>query len=146
MTESENEKIVEKIVDALNRRDFEAYLTYFSDDVTFVMPSGRTVDKEWFRKELPIGSPASPDQKTSIDRMVSQGDTVWVESTITGTHTADWYGMPAFNKKFEYPSVAIYNFEAGKVKLVKTYWDRLRLFNQIQEKAVAELWDKMRRK
>jgi hypothetical protein len=91
LAESENEKTVEKIIDALNRHDFEAYMSHFSDDVTFVMPSGRTADKEGVRKELPIGCLASPDRKVSIDRMVSQGDTVWVENTVTGTQEADWY-------------------------------------------------------
>ena len=145
MTESENEKTVEKIIDAVNRRDFEAWMCYFSDDVTFVMPSGRTADMEKVRKELPIGCLASPDRKVSIDRIVSQGDMVWVESTVTGTQEADWYGIPATNKKFEYSQIVAYDFEAGKVKLVKSYWDRLRFFNQIQEKAVTEFQDQMRK-
>ena len=145
MTERENEKIVEKLIEAANRHDTEAQMSCYSDDVKVVMPSGRTADKEKLRKEIPIGCLAIPDRKVRIDRMISQGDTVWVEFTITGTQTEDWYGIPATNIKFEYPSVAIYDFEAGKVKLIKSYFDRLRFFNQIQEQAVAELWDKMRK-
>jgi len=145
LTERENEIVVEKIFEAMNRHDQEAILSHYSDDVKVVMPSGRTADKEKLRKEIPIGCLASPDLKVRIDRMVSQGDTVWVEFTITGTQTEDWYGIPATNKKFEYPSVDIYDFEAGKIKLLKVYFDRLRFFKQLNEKAVAELWDKMRK-
>ena len=45
MTERENEKVVEKIFEAMNRHEPEAFMSHFSDDLTFVMPSGRTVDK-----------------------------------------------------------------------------------------------------
>ncbi len=146
MTEGENEKIVEKIFEAMNRHDQEAVLIHYSDDVTGVMPSGTTIDKEEMRRRRPIGfMAASPDLKFRIDRMVSQGDTVWVEYTATGTQKGALFGIPATNKKFEYTSVFIYDFEAGKVKLYKCYFNMLRFLTQIQEKAVAELWDKMRK-
>ena len=77
--------------------------------------------------------------------MVSEGDTVWVEYTDTGTHKGAWAGIPATNKKVEYPLVLILDFEAGKVKLYKLYFDRLRFLSQLNEDAVAELWDKMRK-
>lgn len=87
---------------------------------------------------------AFPDSISRIDRMVSQGDTIVVKSTFTGTHKGDWFGIPATNKKVEYPELSIYDFEAGKVKLLKHFFDRLRLLSQLNEDAVSELWDKMR--
>jgi predicted metal-dependent phosphoesterase TrpH len=47
--------------------------------------------------------------------MISQGNTVVVELTFTGTH------KEAPNKKIEIPFVEIFDFEAGKVKLHKEY-------------------------
>jgi len=145
LTERENEKIVEKIFEAMNHHDTEAFMSHFSDDLTFVMPSGRTVDKEGLRKEIAIDDLGLPDSSYRVDRMGSKGNAVVVEYTRTGTHKGAWYRIPATNKKIEYPVVSIYDFEAGKVKLVKVYFDRLRLLNQMKEKAVAELWDKMRK-
>jgi steroid delta-isomerase-like uncharacterized protein len=147
LTERENEKIVEKIFEDMNRHDdLEAVFSHYSDDITGVLPSGTIIDKEEMRRRRPIGFMAAcPDLKFRIDRMVSQGDTVWVEYTATGTHKGDLFGIPATNKKFEYQSVFIYDIEAGKVKRYKCYFSMLRFLKQIQEKAVSELWDKMRK-
>ena len=146
LAERENEKIVEKMFEAWNRRDLEAFMSHLSDDVTVIWPSGRTVDKERLHKELSTEQmPAFPDSRWRVDRMVSQGDTVWVESTETGTHKGDWFRIPATNKKIDYPSVAIFDFEAGKVKLWKEYFDRMRFLNQLNKEAITELWDKMRK-
>ena len=138
--------IVEKIFEAWNRHDLEAIMSHFSDDVTVVTPSGSTVDKEGLRRMAAIEFSAFPDGRFRVDRMVSQDDTVWVESTFTGTHKGDWFRIPATNKKVEYPEVDIYDFDGGgKVKLFKLYFPRLRLLNQFNEQAVRELWDKMRK-
>ena len=144
MTERENEIVIKKIVEAWNRHDQEAFMSHLSDDVTIVWPSGRTVDKEGLRKEFDYST--FPDGRFRVDRMVSQDDTVWVESTFTGTNKGDWFRIPATNKTVEYPEVDIYDFDGGgKVKLFKLYFPRLRLLNQFNEQAVGELWDKMRK-
>ena len=145
MTERENDKIVEKIFETWNRRDLEGFMSCFSDDVTVVPPSGSTEDKEGLRRMVTIEFSAFPDGRFRVDRMVSQGNTVCVESTFTGTHKGAWFGIPATNKKVEYPEVDIYEFKAGKVKLFKLYFNLMRLLNQFNEQAVAELQDKMRK-
>jgi len=146
LTERENEKIVEKIFEAWNRRDFEAFMSHFTDDVKVVWPSGRTEDAEGLRKDIAIEDLGLPDSSWRVDHIVSQGDTVCVEYTKKGTHKGTWYCYSATNKKIEYPLVSIFNFEAGKVKLWRIYFDRLSVFNQMQEQTVAEFFDKMRRK
>lgn len=146
MTERKNEKIVEKIFEAFNRHDMESFMIHFSDDAKIIVPSGSTIDKEMFHKEFANKyMSAFPDGNDRIDRMVSKGDTVWVEYTFTGTHKGDYFRIPATNKKVEYPSVAIFDFEAGKVKRWKEYFDRMRFLNQLNKEAIAELWDKMRK-
>ena len=139
-------RAVEKIYRAWNRHDLEALMSHFSDDVTVVTPSGRTVDKEGLRRMVAIEFSGFPDGRFRVDRMVSSGYTIVVESTFTGTHKGDWFGIPATNKKVEYPEVDIYDFDGGeKVKLLKLYFPHMRFLNQLNEQAVAELWDKMRK-
>ncbi len=133
LTESENERVVEKIFESWDRHDLEALMSHFSDDVTVVTPSGRTVDKEGLRRMVAIEFSGFPDGRFRVDRMVSKGNTVWVESTFTGTHKGDWFGIPATNKKVEYPEVDIYDFEAGKVKLFKFYLDVRSIENQLNK-------------
>lgn len=50
---------------------------------------------------------------------MSQGNTVVVEWTFTGTHKGEVLGIPATNKKVEIPGVWILVLEAGKVNLLK---------------------------
>lgn len=136
LTERENEIVVEKIFEAWNRRDFEAYMSHLSDDAKIVWPTGRTVDKETFHRELSTKiMPVFPDGISRIDRMISQGNTVCVEWTFMGTHSKDFFGIPATNKKIEFPEVYIYDFEAGKVKLLKVHVNQLRVLKQIKEDA-----------
>jgi predicted ester cyclase len=40
--------------------------------------------------------------------MVSQGNTVVAEATITGTHKGEYLGIPATGKSIELPFVHIY--------------------------------------
>ena len=129
-------RAVEKIYRAWNLHDLEALMSHFSDDVTVVTPSGSTVDKEGLRRMAAIEFSAFPDGRFWVDRMVSQDDTVWVESTFTGTHKGAWFRIPATNKTVEYPEVDIYDFDGGeKVKLLKLYFPRLRFLNQLNQNA-----------
>ncbi len=68
-----------------------------------------------------------------VDRMVSQGNTVVVEWTCTGTHKGEVLGIPATNKKVEIPGVWILVLEAGKVNLLKVYWNPRRLEQFLRE-------------
>ena len=134
MTERENEIVAEKIFEAWNRHDLEAFMSHFSDDLKVVWTGGRTVDKKGFHSELSnYHMTAFPDSNFRIDRMVSHGNMVWLEHTETGTHKGEFHGIPATNKKFEYQAVMIFDFEAGKVKLWKLYLDLQSILNQLNE-------------
>jgi C-1 hydroxylase len=133
MSEDENEKVVRKMIEAMYRRDIDAFFDYLSDDFTYVFASGDRTDKEGFRRYLEGVLPAFPDIKYNLERVVSQGKTAVMEVTATGTHKGEYLGMPATNKKWELPEVHILDFEAGKVKLWKGYADTQRLIQQLSE-------------
>ena len=132
MSESENERVVKKIFEAYNRHDWDAMMDHFSDDATAVWPNGSRGDKEGIRKQNDALA-IFPDSRVQVDRMVSQGNTVVVEWTFTGTHRGEWLGIPATNKKVENLGVWILDFEAGKVKLKKVYFNVRRLEQFLRE-------------
>jgi len=74
-----------------------------------------------------------PDVRIRVDRMVSQGNTVVAEATITGTHKGEYLGIPATGKSIELPFVHIYDLEDGKVKLMKYYANLHSLLQQLRE-------------
>lgn len=57
---------------------------------------------------------------------------VIVEYTWPATHKSEWARIPATNKTFEMPEVAIYDFEAGKVKLWKGYSNPNKLIQHLR--------------
>ena len=54
---------------------------------------------------------AFPDLKVTTDAVVVEGDEVWVQSTMTGTHKGEFMGIPATGKK-----VSVAGFDRVKTK------------------------------
>ena len=124
MSESENEKVVREMVDAVNRHDVEAFLEYCADDVVAIYSSlNRYEGKEEWGRDLAHEWETVPDTNLRIMSMISGGNTVVLEWYWKGTITGDYHGIPATNKTYEAPGVWIIEFEKGKVKLVKYYWN-----------------------
>ena len=121
LTESENEKIALKIIEAYNSQDVDTFVDYFSDEVDVWWPDGATPDKEELRPEFGEIIEAFPDRRFDLVRMVSTDQTVIVECVVKGTNRGELFGMPPTNKTMAMPMVHIYDFEAGKVKRWRTY-------------------------
>ena len=143
MTESENEKIVEKIFESWDQHDTEAWMKLLSDDMTFVGQRS-TYGKEGVRESPEFL--AFPDSKFRIERMVSQGNTIVVEYNMTGTNTGDLPERRATNKKIDHRIVSIFEFEAGKVKRWNTYFDLTKRLEQLYEDIYVEVGEKIRQK
>jgi steroid delta-isomerase-like uncharacterized protein len=124
MTESDNEKVVREIINAINHQDLDALLDHLTDDVTaYLSGFDEMVGKEGVRMSWAEWYTAFPDIVFRVNRVLSQNNTVVVESTGKGTHKGEIFGIPATNKKFEAVGVWIFDFEAGKVKLWKEYYN-----------------------
>jgi steroid delta-isomerase-like uncharacterized protein len=131
MTESENEKIALKIIEAYNSQDVDVYVDYFSDDVDVWWPDGATPDKEELRTEFGEIIEAFPDRRFDLVRMVSTDKTVIAECVFKGTNRGELFGMPATNNSIEMPMVHIYDFEAGKVKRWRVYANYQTMMQQL---------------
>jgi len=113
-TETSNEGVVRKIFEGSTD-------VQYTDDFAYLAMGIGTLDKEAMDKLYGTLFETFPDVSFWINRMISQGNTVVVEYTLSATHNKDWAGIPATGKKFEYIGVEIYDFEAGKVKLLKSF-------------------------
>ena len=122
MSENENERVVQKIFEAYKRRDIDDYISYFADDSIWVLPDGTRLDKN-MHAGMRGDFAAFPDTNWYIEHMVSKGNIVVAEWTLIATHKGVFLGIPATNKKVEMQGVSIFQFESGKVKLYKDYWN-----------------------
>jgi steroid delta-isomerase-like uncharacterized protein len=71
-------------------------------------------DSELFEISSPIQA-AFPDRKNVIRTVVADGDMVGVQYRISGTHAADFLGVPATGKSFAIDAAAIFKFADGKI-------------------------------
>ncbi|MBA7613294.1 hypothetical protein ES703_20540 [subsurface metagenome] len=134
MTESENEKIVGKIVELVDLRELDELLEYFTDDVTAQAAGGEKRDKKGVRELFEESFPIWSDSVHRVDRMISKGDTVVAEIHWTGVHTGeDYAGIPATGKRVEMVAVWIMDFKDGKVKVFKAFINPGMVVQQLQE-------------
>lgn len=131
---SENEKAILKSYEAFNNRDLEGFLGVYSDDSTIILPSGRIgkgieFPKAWFQGVLE----SFPDCKYRVERTASKGDTVWLEVTSIATHSKEYLGIPASNKRVEFSMAVILDFEDGKIRRQTEYANMERLKQILSE-------------
>jgi steroid delta-isomerase-like uncharacterized protein len=129
---NENERVVQKIIEAVNRHDVDVEMEYMADDMTYVNDSVGTSDKNGFRDALVMFYAAFPDVKYQLNQMVSEGDTVVVELTVTGTHRGEFLGVPPTSKKINTHLAVVMEMQAGKVKRWRTYTDTATLMRQLE--------------
>jgi len=132
MTE-QNEMVVRKIQETYNRKDLDAMLEYYSDDVTVLMSWGDKVDKESLRKIMTDWIEVFPDGSERIERMLSIENTVVVEKHWKATHKGEIFGIPATHKEVKLYGAEIFDFESGLIKQQKLFWNFRNLEQQLRE-------------
>jgi steroid delta-isomerase-like uncharacterized protein len=132
LTEQDLVKIVKIFYDDFNRRDMDAAMAHFAEDVTYVDPWGNEHDKTGARALFESLKESFPDLKAWVNRAVSQGNTAMVECYESMTHTGDFFGIPPTNKKVEFQGAEIYEFQDGKVKHLRTYCNPNRILEYLR--------------
>jgi steroid delta-isomerase-like uncharacterized protein len=56
-----------------------------------------------------------PDWHTEIDDLIAEADKVVARITMTGTHTGDFWGIPATGKHVEFTGIYIVRIANGKI-------------------------------
>ena len=87
------------------------------------------VSEDFVNHEAPPGTPRGPgsvtffmhllarafsDQKWTIHRTVTEGDTVALHCTHSGRHTGEFFGLPATGRRFAYKQMHIIRVVDGK--------------------------------
>ena len=116
MSIEENKKIVQRYQEAYNRNNLDALEQIMSDEVLTPtslsgFPPGLEGAKAIHRKTL-IGM---PDIHTEIDELIAEGDKVVARCTMTGTHTGDFFGIPANGKSISVNAVYIVRIADGRI-------------------------------
>jgi steroid delta-isomerase-like uncharacterized protein len=134
---ADNANFVRSLLEAWNRRDFDYIGEHTAaDSVTTAAGSGET----WrglagVREYNSMWADAFPDGKITVDRIMEAGDTVIVEYTGRGTHTAPLVTSrgtsPATGRSATLHFCDVYDIKDGKVQKQNTYGDSGALMAQL---------------
>ena len=90
-------------------------------------PQGKAGFKRFFEDMFR----AMPDFRYTMLKIISEGDTVMMYSTVTATHKGEWLGNPATGNKLNFNAVDIFRIENGKIAEHWDVADTLKLFTQV---------------
>lgn len=120
MSVSATVELLKGFLEAFNRHDLDAIMSYFADDCVFYMPRGSAprgdlyVGKEQVRAGLARRFEGIPDVHYGEDRHWVCGDLGVSEWTLTGTSVS--------GKKVEVRGVDLLEFDHGKIIRKDSFW------------------------
>ena len=95
------------------------------EDVTFgVVMRG----KDGFKEIYPTFITAAADFKLEPKAWVTDDKSFAIEMVYSGTRKGDFPGLPATGKRFSIRMCKLWEFENGKIKGRRDYWDLVGLF------------------
>ncbi|ALV31231.1 ester cyclase [Streptomyces sp. CdTB01] len=134
---ADNETFVRDLFRAWNDRDYDTITDSVAPDCTLTEEgSGRTLQgPEGFTRLAKAMFDAMPDGKYTLDRLTTQGDTVVIEYTTTGTQTGDLAlpagTLPATGRHVTVHACDIYEIHEGKIHEGRAYLDTGAIMTQL---------------
>jgi steroid delta-isomerase-like uncharacterized protein len=135
---SENLRLVDRGINALNAKDLEGFLGLHAESVVQTSPvapeplKGLAATKEVFKGFFA----AFPDLHVRKERGLGEGDWVSWQGVITGTQRGPFQGpggqsVPPTMKSVRIPFSTVAKVENGKFTEVHTYLDQLGMLTQL---------------
>jgi steroid delta-isomerase-like uncharacterized protein len=128
--------VLERLYDALNRRDLDAFCALFTQDFVDHSDEPPTRGQAAMRQHLGAFLAAFPDLHTSLDQVIvgADGETVGSRTTTTGTHRGELMGIPATGREIRVPGVDLGIVSNG---LIAERWGGLDTFSLLKQLGVV---------
>jgi len=124
-------KLAQKVVDAYNSKDVEAFIGMYAEGADVVFPDLAAPNREEMIAEFHEIIEAIPDRHFDVSRIVATEKGAMVECITKGTNTGSLFGMPPTNKELALPMIHVYDFEKGKVVRQRCYSNYQILMQQL---------------
>ncbi len=114
-----NIQLIERLVEAENTSDVEAYAGIMAPDVEVWVNGVRTASsRDGQRASLEAALRAFPDWHRETLGIFVDGDTAVLRWRGSGTHSADWAGMPASGNRVEFHGTSTAEIKAGLARRI----------------------------
>ncbi|HEX3628032.1 MAG TPA: ester cyclase [Verrucomicrobiae bacterium] len=128
-----NSNIVREFIEeVLNKGNIDATGKYFWEDMVEQVPlPGQGQGLAGLKNVLHGMRAAFPDMNWSIEEQINEGDKVVTRFEWTGTHRAEFLGIPASGRAVKIWGMVIDRLEGGKIKETRIIMDTLGLMIQL---------------
>lgn len=133
MSTETNKTLVRRVLDELfNRGNMALAKEFFAPDYVNHDPNQPQVrDLAELTQAWQELRAAFPDNHTTIDDLIAEGDQVVKRYTFVGTHQHEWNGIPATGKRFTTQGISIYHIVKGKIVEIWWGYDSLGILQQL---------------
>ena len=131
MSKEELISTMRKFRDALNEKDLEKSLSFFTEDADWLNPDGEFKGKEELNKYLKWGFEISPDQKIieSGIKIIAEEYKAVYEHILEGSFE---------EMKYQILALCIYEFKGDKFQHLRSVYDRLSMAKQLAKGPIAK--------
>jgi steroid delta-isomerase-like uncharacterized protein len=128
-----NDDLVKQLIEAENSHDVEKLVALMTDDVVIEdIPFGIVMKgKDGIRQTYAGLVEATPDLRTEAKSWITGDKSFALEWVLTATQKGDLLGIPASGKHFSIIGCSFGEFEDGKLKGRRDYWDYAALAKQL---------------
>jgi steroid delta-isomerase-like uncharacterized protein len=128
-----NDNLLKQLIEAENSHDLERMLALMTDDVVIEdVPFGMIMrGKDGVKQGFSGFFTAAADFKVEPKSWVTNDRSFALEVIFTGTQKGDLPGLPATGKRFSVRGCSYGEFENGKIKGRRDYWDLASLTKQL---------------
>ena len=84
-----------------------------------------------FKDTIAMYKTILPDSQVTVHHVIGEGDLVATHWTVSGTHQAEFFGVPATGRKVTAEGMNVYRLAGGRITDVWTQFDGLGLMVQL---------------
>jgi steroid delta-isomerase-like uncharacterized protein len=132
MSAESNTAVVRRFEEAFAANDVAAIDALCAPDLVDHNPApGQSPDLAGFKRTIARYTSTFPDLHSDLAAVIGEGDLVATRWTVTGTHRAEFFGIPATGKRVAGEGMNFYRPAGGKITEVWTQFDALGLLQQL---------------
>ena len=131
---ADNKAIIRRLYDEVwNKRKLEVVSEIVSPSHALQGPNvaGSAVGPEAYKRQVALFLGGFSDLRWTIDDLIAEDSKVVACWTIFGTHTGEYLGVPATNKKVTVGGMTNHHLSNGKIMDSYSIWDALGMMPQM---------------